>query len=167
MVKDDNQTPSWLEGKQDKELGLRERYVPPNVCLNISIWEQTVSAELATTKCLLENALIAVKEGRNVEAPNISTQLLRLRFSNGKGHFRARETRSAVEKTAPVEGNQSDDVSKFFKKKRKLISNSLIMLKAAKLLRSSYGDYPRQKTYFYSHILLIYCSLWVYHLPMP
>lgn len=113
-VKDDNQTPSWLEEKQDKELGLRERYISPNVCLNISIWEQTVSAELATTKCLLENALIAVKEGRNVEAPNISTQLLRLRFSNGEGHFRARGTRSAVEKTAPVEGNQSDDMCQNF-----------------------------------------------------
>ena len=124
-VKDGNQTPSWLEEKQDKELGLRERYIPPNVCLNISIWEQTVSAELATIKCFLENALVAVKEGRNVEAPDISTQsewqLLRLRFSNGEGHFRDRGTRSAVEKTAPVEGNQSDDMcQKFFRKKGNL-----------------------------------------------
>ena len=74
-LKDDNQIPSWLEEKRDKELGL----IPPKMCLNVRIWEQTISAELATPKCLLENALIAEKEGRNVEAPDISKQLLRLR----------------------------------------------------------------------------------------
>lgn len=67
---------------------------------------------MATPKFLLENALIAEKEGQNVEPPHISKQSLRLRFSNGEGNFRARGARSAVVKTAPVEGNESDDVSK-------------------------------------------------------
>lgn len=93
IVKDDNQIPSWLEEKPDKELGLRERHIPPNV----SIWEydRLYQPESATTKYLLDNALIAEKKGRNVEAPDISTQLLRLRLLNGEGHFRARGARSA------------------------------------------------------------------------
>lgn len=61
-----------------------------------------------------------------------------------------------VEKSAPFEANQSDDIYQFLifrqgKKlveKKELISNSLIMLKAAKLLKSSAGDLSKAKNLF-------------------
>lgn len=73
-----NQIPSWLEEKWDKELGLK-----PLPLVTISY--ETQSAESATTKGLLENALNAQQEGRNVQALEIFAELLRLRLDNRVG----------------------------------------------------------------------------------
>lgn len=73
-----NQIPSWLEEKWDKELGLK-----PLPLLTISY--ETQSAESATTKGLLENALNAQQEGRNVQALEIFAELLQLRLDNRGG----------------------------------------------------------------------------------